>query len=142
MKRIFLYLYLTFSLYSSLQAAEERFIYTKISTREGLASTINSIYKEPDGDVWLGTPKGLFTFNGHDLKHHNDSLFLHRVVHEIEEDREGNIWVLTDNWLMLKAKGKEGFKHVKAGATQEKIPFYGLCNDKEGIWFGSRGSIQ
>lgn len=141
MKRIFLYLYLTFSLYSSLQAAEERFIYTKISTREGLASTINSIYKEPDGDVWLGTPKGLFTFNGHDLKHHNDSLFLNRVVNEIEEDKEGNIWVLTDNWLMLKAKGKEGFKHVKAGATQEKISFYGLCNDKEGIWFGSRGSI-
>ena len=89
MKRIFLYLYLTVSLSASLQAAEERFIYTKISTREGLASTINSIYKEPDGDVWLGTPKGLFTFNGHDLKHHNDSLFLHRVVHEIEEDREG-----------------------------------------------------
>ena len=106
MKRIFLYLYLTVSLSASLQAAEERFIYTKISTREGLASTINSIYKEPDGDVWLGTPKGLFTFNGHDLKHHNDSLFLNRVVNEIEEDKEGNIWVLTDNWLMLKAKGK------------------------------------
>ena len=141
MKRIILCLCFVISFSAYTLAAEERFIYTKISTKEGLASTINSIYKEPDGDLWLGTPIGLFTFNGHDLKHHNDSLFIHRVVNEIEEDKEGNIWVLTDNWLMVKEKGKEGFKHVKDRTTDKKVPFYGLCNDNEGIWFGSRGSI-
>ena len=72
MKRNILGLLILFLISVYSLTAAEQFIYTRISTREGLASTVNSIYKEKDGDVWLGTPKGLYTFNGHRIKHNED----------------------------------------------------------------------
>ena len=100
MKRNILGLLILFSISVCSLTAAEQFIYTRISTREGLASTINSIYKEKDGDVWLGTPKGLYTFNGHRIKHNEDSLLRDSFIYKIQEDKNGGLWVLTDNWVM------------------------------------------
>ena len=121
--------------------AEEQYIYTRISNRDGLPSTVNSIYKEKDGNIWLGTPSGLYTFNGHDLKHFDDSLFRNRFIQKIEEDQEGGIWVLTDNWLMHRRKNESTFTHLKAESKYQIPPFYCMCHDDEGLWFGSHGSI-
>ena len=141
MKRVVIGLYIILSLSAQYVTAGERFIYTKISNREGLTSTVNCIYKEPDGDIWLGTPKGLYTFNGHDMYHHIDSLFLDRTILKIEEDREGGLWVLTDNWVMHKRKDEQNFSHLTAESKYESLPFYCTVHDDEGIWFGSHGSI-
>lgn len=140
MKRIAICLYIIFSLYANMSATE-RFIYTKISNREGLTSIVNCIYKEPDGDIWLGTPNGLYTFNGHDMYHHSDSLFLDRTILKIEEDREGSLWVLTDNWVMHKRKEEQAFSHFKEDSPYDLLPFYCTVHDDEGIWFGSHGCI-
>lgn len=139
MKKLAISIFLILSALSL--AAGEQFIYKKISKQEGLPSTVNSIYKEKDGNVWLGTPKGLYTFNGHDLKHINDSLFQNRSIQKIEEDKEGGIWVLTDDWLMYRRKGEESFIHLKAESPYKELPFYCMCQDDEGIWFGSHASI-
>ena len=124
----------------SLTAAEQ-FIYTRISTREGLASTVNSIYKEKDGDVWLGTPKGLYTFNGHRIKHNEDSLFRDCYIYKIQEDKNGGLWILTDNWVMHRKNGEDRFKQLKADSPYEEAPFFSMCQDEDGIWFGSQGII-
>ena len=116
MKRIILGLYILISISAYSLTAAEQFIYTRISIREGLASTINSIYKEKDGDVWLGTPKGLYTFNGYRLKHHEDSLLRDSFIYKVQEDRNGGIWVLSDNWLMYRKKyGKCTSKRTNLG---------------------------
>lgn len=122
-------------------SAREQYIYKRISLEEGLTSTVNAIYKEKDGLVWLGTPNGLYTFNGHELKLHNDTLFTDRNIIRIEEDKEGSIWVLTDNWLMQKRKDEERFTGMRAVSHRKETPFYSMCHDDEGIWFGSYGSI-
>ena len=140
MKRIVSVLYILFIAAYSLTAAEQ-FIYKRISHQEGLTSTVNSIFKEKDGDVWLGTPKGLYTFNGHELKLHDDPLFRDRTIIKIEEDKEGNLWVLTDNWLMVRREGEETFTYLTAESHRKETPFYSMCQDDEGIWFGSYGSI-
>ena len=93
MKRIVLSLYIILS--TLYLKAGEQYIYTKISNHNGLTSTVNCIYKEKDGVVWLGTPRGLYSFNGYNIKHFNDSLFIGRAVYDIEEDLKGGIWVLT-----------------------------------------------
>ena len=121
--------------------AAEQFIYTRISTREGLASTINSIYKEKDGDVWLGTPKGLYTFNGHRIKHNEDSLLRDSFIYKIQEDKNGGLWILTDNWVMHRQKGEDRLMQLKAESPYEEAPFFSMCQDDEGIWFGSQGII-
>lgn len=141
MKRFLLILHILLSISIYTLTADEQFIYTRISHREGLASTVSCIYQEKNGDVWLGTPKGLFIFNGHELKLHDDPLFTDRTIIRIEEDKEGSIWVLTDNWLMLKRRGEESFTYLTAESHRKKTQFYSMCHDEEGIWFGGYGSI-
>ena len=141
MKRVIIGLYFLILLSTHAMRAEEQYIYTRITNKEGLASTVNSIYKEPDGDVWLGTPDGLFIFNGYDLYRSNDPLLEDRTVLRIEEDKEGSIWVLTDNWLMRRAKEEEGFTPFTAETHRKETGFYSMCHDDGGIWFGSYGSI-
>ena len=141
MKRNILGLLILFSISVCSLTAAEQFIYTRISTREGLASTINSIYKEKDGDVWLGTPKGLYTFNGHRIKHNEDSLLRDSFIYKIQEDKNGGLWVLTDNWVMHRKRGEDRFMQLKAESPYEEAPFFSMCQDDEGIWFGSQGII-
>ena len=121
--------------------SKEQFIYTSISKNDGLNSTVNCIFKEKDGEIWIGSPNGLYTFNGYDLKHHNDTLLRNRSIHKIEEDMNGGIWVLTDNWVMHKKKGEEHFNQLKAQSPYDETPFYSICQDEEGIWLGSQGLI-
>lgn len=121
--------------------SKEQFIYTSISKNDGLNSTVNCIFKEKDGEIWIGSPNGLYTFNGYDLKHHNDTLLRNRSIHKIEEDMNGGIWVLTDNWVMHKKKGEERFTQLKAQSPYDETPFYSICQDEEGIWLGSQGLI-
>lgn len=141
MKRNILGLLILFSISVCSLTAAEQFIYTRISTREGLASTINSIYKEKDGDVWLGTPKGLYTFNGHRIKHNEDSLLRDSFIYKIQEDKNGGLWILTDNWVMHRQKGEDRFMQLKAESPYEEAPFFSMCQDDDGIWFGSQGII-
>ena len=139
MKRIVLSLYIILStLYLN---AGEQYIYTKISNQNGLTSTVNCIYKEKDGAVWLGTPRGLYSFNGYNIKHFNDSLFIGRAVYDIEEDIKGGIWILTDRWIMHRKKGEEIFKVVGCAEEKETPSFMSMCQDEEGLWFGGVGCI-
>ena len=62
--------------------AKEQFIYTQISQKEGLTSTVNCIYKEKDGDVWIGTPNGLYSFNGNMLHNHRDSALVGKRIYQ------------------------------------------------------------
>ena len=122
-------------------SAKEQYIYKKFSHNEGLTSTINCIYKEKDGLLWLGTPNGLYTFNGQDIRQHNDSLFSGKMIYRIEEDKEGGLWVLTNDWPMHKGKDADIFTCMSAETHRKETPFYSMCHDEEGIWFGSYGSV-
>lgn len=125
---------------ASAISAQENYIFTSISKKEGLTSTVNSIYKEKDGDVWVGTPNGLYSFNGHSLRIHKDSVLTGRRVFQATADRKGGFWVLTDRGIVRKAG--PGFEEVRpTGDTGEVLPIYCMCQDEEGIWFGSNRKV-
>ena len=131
MKRIVLSLYIILStLYLN---AGEQYIYTKISNQNGLTSTVNCIYKEKDGVVWLGTPRGLYSFNGYNIKHFNDSLFIGRAVYDIEEDLKGGIWVLTDRGIIHRKRGEEVFNVVSCVQEKETPSLMSMCQDEDGL---------
>ena len=111
MKRLTLFL-LSVSLTTVLAAHDKQYVYTQISKAEGLTSTVNSIYKEKDGPVWIGTPNGLYSFNGYKLNNYNDALEDSRRVNMVNMDLEDNLWVLTDKHLFRRSKGGNNFKRI------------------------------
>lgn len=140
MKRIALTLV---SIFAALLICEgkEQYIYTQISQDDGLSSTVNCIHKEPYKDVWLGAANGLYRFNGYDLKHYDDSLFKGSEIYQISADKEGNLWFLTDKWLIRKKADKEEFHKVLINNDETKRPYFSICHDDKGIYFGSTGKI-
>lgn len=121
--------------------AKEQFIYTQISRNKGLTSTINCIYKEKDGDVWLGTPNGLYSFNSHDLRHYDDTLLADAGIFQISQDKEDRFWILTDNWIFRKGEEEDSFTRISAETDDARTPMHSLLHDEDGIWLGSNGKI-
>ena len=55
MKRsVILSILLTLTTWSAL--SKEQYIFTQISQKDGLAATINDIFTEDKGNVWISTP--------------------------------------------------------------------------------------
>ena len=122
-------------------SGKEQYIYTQISQNKGLTSAVNCIHKEPYKDVWLGAENGLYRFNGYDLRHYEDSLLKGRRVYQVSGDKDGNLWILTDKWLVRKAANKEEFHIVHPTGIEKNQPYYSIHHDEKGIFFGSKGKI-
>ncbi len=140
MRKLFLVCTLLMLLTASI-GAKEKYIYSTISHKEGLTSTVNSIYKEKDGDVWIGTPNGLYSFNGYALTHYTDTLFENRKVFSTSMDRDDQLWILTDKRIIIKDSEEESFRKLRLPDTKQGRPFYSMLHDSEGIWLGSEGLI-
>lgn len=141
MKKHILLVLLTIVTISSGISAKEQFIYKRISQSEGLAATVNSIYKELDGDVWIGSPNGLYRFNGSSLYHHTDSLFQGLNILRTQADKEGNFWILTNSKLICRMAGRDEFQEMTIPGEDVTGPFQSICHNDTGVWFGSRGKI-
>ena len=138
MKKV-LTIIITLSLHLTQSWAKEQYIFTQVSHKEGFTSTVNCIYKETDGNVWIGSPAGLYTFDGYSLKHHGDTLLAGRKIFRIEEDARGNLWVLTDDWPLMRKNEESSFRRLKL--SPEKRTFNSICMDEEGVWLGSTGRL-
>lgn len=75
--------------------------FRRISTKDGLSnSQVNCIYKDSRGFVWFGTESGLNRYDGFRSKvffHENGNArsLPNNVVDDIQEDADGNLWILT-----------------------------------------------
>lgn len=84
-----------FPLFSAIQSLSFR----SVTISEGLShNTINTIYKDGRGFVWLGTQTGLDRFDGINIT--NYPQFKGRTVFSVAEIDSVFLWVGTDNGLM------------------------------------------
>lgn len=63
-----------------------------------LGGRVNSFYEDKDGFIWLGTPKGVARFDGHQFKWLTLSNSRLRGIPRMDkfaEDDEGNLWVFS-----------------------------------------------
>lgn len=137
MKKTALTITLLLALTFSASAIDKQYVYTQISQEEGLTSTVNSIYKEKDGPVWIGTPSGLYCFDGHILTNYGSHLEDCRKIFEVDMDREGGLWILTDKHLFRRGSDSETFERM----TEIEEEFYCMTYDKDGIWIGGVKNI-
>ena len=121
--------------------AKEQFIFTRISQEEGLTATINCIYKEKDGDVWIGTPNGIYRFDGYTLHKYREELFSDCRIFQIIKDTKDNLWVLTDKRLLCRPCGEQDFKIIIPDGKTDSFQFFCAIEDNDGMWFGGMSKI-
>ncbi|MCX7743595.1 MAG: histidine kinase [Flavobacteriales bacterium] len=97
------FLFFLITLQSGL--SQQGFRFKKISIAGGLSqNTVNCIYQDKDGLIWIGTQDGLNLFNGYSFRHFkyqpNDtsSISDNFIIH-ITEDSLGYLWIATRNGL-------------------------------------------
>ncbi|MGL5346135.1 MAG: ligand-binding sensor domain-containing protein [Peptostreptococcaceae bacterium] len=85
--------------------AEDKIKFTNIGVADGLSqSTVDEIYQDSRGYMWIATNDGLNRYNGYEFKvykygeNKTKTLSSSKIV-DVLEDLEGNIWVATNNGL-------------------------------------------
>lgn len=140
MKRLLLTITIFFSVLITSEG-RHRHIFSQISIKEGLTSTVNCICKEKDGEVWIGTPNGLYSFNGYALKHYDIPLFKGCKVYQTSFDKDDNLWVLTNKCLAVKYANSDTFSQLVVPDNYKNGPFYSLVFGNDCVWIGAVGRI-
>lgn len=122
-------------------ATSKEYVFTQIAQDKGLSATVNCIYKEKDGDVWIGTPGGLYSFNGFILRHCGAQTFGSRKVYQVGTDKNGGLWALTEKHVLKRKVGSENFEIIQPVDPQVQNPFYCMLPDEEGVWIGGLGKL-
>lgn len=121
------------------------YYFKKISLQDGLPSTIRCILTEEKGFVWIGTRFGLGRFDGHELKRYshdanNPNSLPHNYIHKITEDKQHNVWILTDKGLARYRRQSDDF-YIPKDQNGHNILAYSSCPTENGILFGGRNRI-
>ena len=132
---------LLIALTTGLNAANSQFVYTQIAQEKGLTSTVNCIYKEKDGEVWIGTPSGLYSFNGYSLRHYGAQTFGSRKVFQVGTDKKGGLWALTEKHVLRRIAESDNFEIIEAADTLVQKPYYCMLPDDKGMWIGGVGKL-
>ncbi|MCU0223982.1 MAG: histidine kinase [Acidobacteria bacterium] len=122
--------------------------------REGLfAETINALYFDRSGLLWVGTREGLFSFDGYafDLHQHvvgDPASLADNWIRTVFEDRAGNLWVGTNagglNRLDRASGRVAAFRHDGGDAgTLSHDSVYAIAEAGEGrLWVGTQSGLN
>lgn len=121
--------------------ASKYYVYTQIAQNKGLTATVNCIYKEKDGEVWIGTPSGLYSYNGYTLRNYGAQTSGSRKVYQVGTDNDGGLWVLTERHVLKRRPESENFEIIQSSDTLVHSPFYRMIPDKDGVWIGGMGRL-
>ncbi len=100
------------------QAENPQYSFLRISTSDGLVNNqTNCIFKDSRGFIWFGTTSGLSRYDGTGFKNfsHNDedsTSILDNYIENIQEDKDGNIWIKTRWFYTIYYFDKENFRDL------------------------------
>lgn len=123
---------------------EERNLISLKKTNNILAQRGYALLKAIDNKIWVGTINGLFNYNGKELEHFQSSSgdSLKVWINDIEQDREANLWITTENdgvFKINKNKTVEQFLEANGIASNscEKI----FIDNQDNIWITSNSGL-
>ena len=105
----------------------------------GSSHNVWSLLPRENGDLWIGTKRGIFRWNGKEVTQVGISLGLRQIdARAMIRDRDANVWVATASGLLR--VNDEGISFDEAGSDHAQ-PLKALLEDREGnLWIGdSRG---
>lgn len=129
------------------------YTFRNYTDREGLSSnTIQCLYQDEKGYIWVGTGDGLDRFNSYDFTNYrydyrrpytieNNSIYSICAESVSDSDR---IWVGTNDGLYVFDSGDESFTRLLLmvdGVEKDNVLVYSLCTDLGGnLWIGTLGA--
>lgn len=140
LNRIFLIELVIISTFS-LQAWGQKPFIREISTK-GFANhePFKTIYQSSDGFLWMGSDKGLYRFDGHNVKYITTTDSLEVEVSAIFEDNHKNLWVGTTVGNIYR---RSQDARLELWAPEEGLPKAGItgwAQDQDGnLWFSTYG---
>lgn len=142
-KHFFLILALLILLPNTTKA--QHYYFKQLSLKDGFQSTVKCVLKDQSGFLWIGTRRGLGKYAGNELKKYvyeenSKSSIPNNIVTQIEEDRHGNVWVLTDKGVAVYDKEKDNF-YTPKDKHNNRVNIYSIHSTKNGILFGSQDKI-
>jgi two-component system sensor histidine kinase ChiS len=134
----------------TVSAQKQDIKFRHLSLEEGLSqSTINTIFQDSQGFLWIGTQDGLNKYDGYQFtiyRHHpkNPHSLSHNLVFAIEEDSHGALWIGTLNGLNRFDRQKNQFTHYFYEPDNPNSLSHNLVlsidEDKTGVlWVGTYG---
>ena len=121
------------------------YYFEQIAVQDGLSSTVNCIYAEKDGFVWIGTKLGLGRFDGSELKKYvhsseNSCSLPHNNILHIAEDSLHTIWVLTEKGVACYRSRSDDF-YLPKDQYGDPVMANTMCRTAQGILLGGRNRI-
>lgn len=117
--------------------------YKQVSFEQGLSQgTINSLYLDHNGTMWVGTNSGLNTFYKDEFvvyKHDDSNTFSlpSNIIYYVFEDALNNIWVSTDKGLVMYDAPLNSFKSISSKNQLITDTMYSYILLSDGILFSS-----
>ncbi len=121
----------------------------KISTLYQDENRINTLYLDKNGEILIGTPTGIKTYNpiSDKLREFNNQVFgVSRAVWSLYRDKQYNLWVGTSSGIYIFDKNDNLIKEYFTGQDEYRVrsnPIWVIYEDKSGnIWLGTNGILR
>jgi len=123
--------------------------FEKLTTGDGLSqNTINCIYQDSQGFLWLGTQDGLNKYDGYEISIYRHEVedtgsISHSWIWDIIEDNDQNLWVATWNGLNKMSSYSNSFERYKtdpsdSGYRGDRPTSFSLDPESD-LWIGTWG---
>lgn len=105
--------------------------------RDG-AMSVQSLWEDTDGTMWVGLSGGIFLINGEWA----EPLTLGPHVFAIKNDRTGNVWAATNQGLLKYRDRKIVAQYSKNDGLPSEFMTVIFEDRKGGLWFGGLGGLS
>lgn len=119
------------------------YLFKKLDARNGLTSSqVNCILKDSRGFMWMGTPAGLYRYDGYTFRHfqsdsQNGSSLPDSYIFSIQEQNDGILWVGTGSGYFVYDPQTESFErgmdqvYSRMGCTRPSLVY---VDSHKNVW--------
>lgn len=120
------------------------------TTADGLSgNSINTILGHSSGSLWLGTNRGIEIFNGESFQSYQtgQSFIDEQWISDIQEDRDGDVWIGTENGFFLSRKSPGGgisrFEYFGVeNGLNDQMTYFLQFDDDGFLWVGTNKGVN
>ena len=131
--------------------AEEHINFENITIDDGLSqSTVEAMYQDSRGYIWIGTNDGLNRYNGFEIKVYKadkgiENTIASNHILSISEDKKRNLWVGTDNGISKINLDNYSIVNYSYYNDDKRTPYYNinsiLITEDETIVMGTSNGL-